>query len=213
MKKSTILAAACALSACAFGELMVKDGDTLAFLGDSITQQGQRNPDGYVNLVLRALEAEGVKVTAVKAGISGHKSNDMLKRLDKDVLSKKPRWMTLSCGVNDVWHQDKNRGVSLEDYQKNGASLPDATKQRREQELTDLQQRYQQYAQTADQEMSKAQSEKMQLISDKISKAIQEVGTSGGYVYVMDVTAGIPFINETISTDVTNQVKAKLGIK
>ncbi len=101
----------------------------------------------------------------------------------------------------------------LEDYQKNGASLPDATKQRREQELTDLQQRYQQYAQTADQEMSKAQSEKMQLISDKISKAIQEVGTSGGYVYVMDVTAGIPFINETISTDVTNQVKAKLGIK
>lgn len=100
-----------------------------------------------------------------------------------------------------------------EDYQKNGASLPDATKQRREQELTDLDQRLNQYAQTAQQEMDKARQEKMQAISDKIQKAIQEVGTSGGYVYIMDVTAGIPFINETLSTDVTNQVKTKLGIK
>ena len=125
MTKMTVFFAACAAATCAFGELMVKSGDTLAFLGDSITQQGQRNPDGYVNLVLRALEAEGVKMTAVKAGISGHKSNDMLKRLDKDVLSKKPRWMTLSCGVNDVWHQDKNRGVSLEDYKKNIAAILD----------------------------------------------------------------------------------------
>ena len=100
-----------------------------------------------------------------------------------------------------------------EDYQKNGASLPDATKQRREQELTDLDQRLNQYAQTASQEMDKARQEKMQAISEKINKAIQEVGTSGGYVYIMDVTAGIPFINESLSTDVTNQVKTKLGIK
>ena len=125
MKKTMILAAACALSACAFGELMVKDGDTLAFLGDSITQYGQQNRDGYVNLTLRALEEEGVNVKAVKAGISGHKSNDMLKRLDAQVLSKKPRWMTLSCGVNDVWHQDRNKGVLLEDYQKNITAILD----------------------------------------------------------------------------------------
>ena len=100
-----------------------------------------------------------------------------------------------------------------EDYQKNGASLPDATKQRREQELTDLQQRLQQYGQTAEQEMAKAEQEKLQAISEKVTKAIQEIGTAGGYVYIMDTSAGIPFINETISTDVTNQVKAKLGIK
>ena len=100
-----------------------------------------------------------------------------------------------------------------EDYQKNGASLPDATKQRREQELADLNQRLEQYAQVAEQDMAKARQDKMQLISDKIGKAIQEVGTAGGYVYIMDVTAGIPFINESISTDVTEQVKAKLGIK
>ena len=117
--RKTVFAAVCAMSACAFGEIMVKDGDTLAFLGDSITQRGQQNPEGYVNLTVRALASEGVNVKLVRAGVSGNKSNDMLGRLEKDVLAKKPRWMTLSCGVNDVWHQDRGRGVSLEDYKRN----------------------------------------------------------------------------------------------
>lgn len=124
--KKTVFAAACAFAACAFGEILVKDGDTLAFLGDSITQSGQKKADGYVNLTIRALAAEGVRVKPVKAGISGNKSNDMLARLNRDVLSKKPRWMTLSCGVNDVWHQDSNRGVLLEDYKANITKILDA---------------------------------------------------------------------------------------
>ena len=124
--KKTVFAAACAMAMCAFGEIMVKDGDTLAFLGDSITQFGQQNANGYVNLTIRALAAEGVKVKPVKAGISGHKSDNMLARLNRDVLSKNPRWMTLSCGVNDVWHQDRGNGVSLEDYKANITKILDA---------------------------------------------------------------------------------------
>ena len=126
--KKTVFVAACAMATCAFGEILVKDGDTLAFLGDSITQLGQQNTDGYVNLTIRALAADGVNVKPVKAGISGHKSNDMLKRLNRDVLSKKPRWMTLSCGVNDVWHQDfgEGKGVQLEDYKANITKILDA---------------------------------------------------------------------------------------
>ncbi|MDB6175676.1 MAG: hypothetical protein JWL59_4987 [Chthoniobacteraceae bacterium] len=98
-------------------ELLVKNGEKIAFLGDSITAQGASSPSGYVWLVMSGLEANGVKATAIGAGIGGHKSNDMLKRLENDVLSKKPDWMTLSCGVNDVWHGEK--GVPLEDYKKN----------------------------------------------------------------------------------------------
>jgi lysophospholipase L1-like esterase len=68
-----------------------------------------------VNLVVAGLAANGVKVTPIPAGISGHKSNQMLERLERDVLSKKPDWMTLSCGVNDVWHG--LQGVPLDDAQ------------------------------------------------------------------------------------------------
>ncbi|MBR4591204.1 MAG: OmpH family outer membrane protein [Bacteroidaceae bacterium] len=103
--------------------------------------------------------------------------------------------------------------TKLEDYQKNGSTLLDAMKQRREQELQDLNQRLEQYYQTSQQDIAKKQQEKMAEISEKVQKAIKEVGTSGGYVYVMDVTSGIPFINESLSTDVTTQVKTKLGLK
>ncbi|MEA3207219.1 MAG: acyl-CoA thioesterase [Chthoniobacter sp.] len=93
--------------------IAVKSGDKIAFLGDSITAGGWGNPAGYVHLVIAGLAANGVHAEAVPAGVSGHKSNQMLERLDRDVLSKKPQWMTLSCGVNDVWH-GKN-GVALDE--------------------------------------------------------------------------------------------------
>jgi lysophospholipase L1-like esterase len=97
----------------ASAEIAVKSGDKIAFLGDSITAGGWGNPAGYVRLVIAGLDANGIKAEAVPAGISGHKSDQMLARLEKDVLSKKPQWMTLSCGVNDVWHGKK--GVPLND--------------------------------------------------------------------------------------------------
>ncbi|MCX6358607.1 MAG: SGNH/GDSL hydrolase family protein [Armatimonadetes bacterium] len=101
---------------------------TIVCLGDSITQQGEA-PGGYVWLVRRALQAiypeQGIEV--VNAGISGHKSNDMLARFDRDVLAKKPDLVTISVGVNDVWHGfydnhplgDGPRGVPLADYRRN----------------------------------------------------------------------------------------------
>ena len=118
MKNAVILALLfSAASSHLHAEIPVKSGEKIAFLGDSITQQGNGGPGGYVQLVGSGLAANGVKVEIIGAGISGHKSNQMLERLDRDVLSKKPQWMTLSCGVNDVWHGAN--GVPLEDYKKN----------------------------------------------------------------------------------------------
>ena len=94
-------------------EIAVKSGEKIAFLGDSITAGGWGSPVGYVRLVIAGLAANGVQAEPVPAGIGGHKSNDMLARLERDVISKQPQWMTLSCGVNDVWHGKK--GVPLDD--------------------------------------------------------------------------------------------------
>jgi lysophospholipase L1-like esterase len=104
------------------GEIAVKEGQKIAFMGDSITQAGA-GPKGYVTLVIKGLEAAGAKTTAIPAGISGHKSNNMLERLDRDALSKKPDWMTLSCGVNDVWHGAN--GVPLDQYKINITKIVD----------------------------------------------------------------------------------------
>ena len=45
------------------------------------------------------------------------------------------------------------------------------------------------------------------------NQAIEEIGKTGGFVYIMDTTAGIPYISKTLSVDVTEQLKKKLGVK
>ena len=113
--------------------LAVKNGDKIAFLGDSITAGGVKEK-GYATLVMEALKSEGLDVSSVPAGKSGNRSNDMLARLDTDVISKKPQWLLLSCGVNDVWHFKLRlgartfQGVPLEDYKKNITAILDKAK-------------------------------------------------------------------------------------
>jgi lysophospholipase L1-like esterase len=103
-------------------EIPVKSGQKIAFLGDSITAGGLA-PLGYVSLTVAGLKANGIEAAAIGAGVSGHKSNDMLARLERDVLNRKPDWMTLSCGVNDVWHGA--RGVPLDQYKTNITAIVD----------------------------------------------------------------------------------------
>jgi lysophospholipase L1-like esterase len=104
--------------------MLLKSGEKIAFLGDSITAGGARK-NGYVTLTIEALNHEGLKLTHIPAGVGGNRSKDMLARLDASVLSKDPDWMVLSCGVNDVWHftltlgKRTFQGIPLEDYEKN----------------------------------------------------------------------------------------------
>lgn len=108
-------------------------------LGDSITQGGGR-PGGYVWQIERALGTlyPDRKIEIVNAGISGHKSTDMLARFQRDVLDKKPDLLTISVGINDIWHGFMPAGhhpagygprrVPLEDYRRNVESMIQAAR-------------------------------------------------------------------------------------
>ena len=100
-----------------------------------------------------------------------------------------------------------------EAFEKEQASLPDNIKQRRQQEIAEMQQKIQQSYQDNQQALQKASAEKMQAITSKVLEAIKSVGQAGGYVLINEVNAGIPYISTTLSTDVTAQVKTKLGLK
>ena len=100
------------------------------------------------------------------------------------------------------------------EYQQEQANLPKNIQERRQKELQDLNEKGLQFQQDAQQQLQQSWVKLMEPIAKKIDDAIKAVGQAGGYTYIFDLNAtNIPFVNETLSKDVTAEVKAKLGIK
>lgn len=99
----------------------LKKGDRIVFLGDSITAGGVR-PNGYVTLIKKKLteQHQDLGIEIIGAGISGNKVPDLQRRLDRDVLAKKPTIVVIYIGINDVWHGEKDpkRGTSKEQFEE-----------------------------------------------------------------------------------------------
>lgn len=100
------------------------------------------------------------------------------------------------------------------EYQQEQANLPKNIQERRQKELQELNEKGMQFQADAQQQLQKAYAEMMEPIYKKIDDAIKAVGQEGGYVYIFDLNrTDIPFVNESLSTDVTLAVKGKLGLK
>lgn len=98
-----------------------------------------------------------------------------------------------------------------DEYEKTQSTMNATKKQETETAIQQMIQKYQQAYQDNQQALQKAQQEKMAPITTKIMTAIKNVGKAGGYVYIMDVSSGIPYISETLSKDVTADVKAEMN--
>ena len=105
----------------------------------------------------------------------------------------------------------KELQTKAEKYEKEKATMNATMQQTTEQELQDMYTKIQQAFQDNQQKIQKASQEKMMPITTKIQNAIKAVGKAGGYVYIMDISAGIPYISETLSKDVSADVKAELN--
>jgi lysophospholipase L1-like esterase len=98
----------------------LKKGDKIVFLGDSITAGGV-GKNGYVTVIKNALNEKhkDLNIETVGAGISGNKVPDLQRRLEKDVLAKKPTIVVIYIGINDVWHgeSDPARGTPKDKFE------------------------------------------------------------------------------------------------
>lgn len=93
-------------------------------LGDSITKgirSGVRAEETFSAVLQEALQKEGLRLLVENLGIGGERTDQALKRLERNVLSLGPRLVTVMYGTNDSWvDAGKTEGRLTEDaYEAN----------------------------------------------------------------------------------------------
>ena len=112
------------------GGSRIRSREGIVFIGDSITRLGG-GKGGWIDMVLDGLKEKGVtNIVAYRAGWDGQTSGDMLARFEKLIIQPGVKWVSLSCGVNDVWGFDWQRGVMLSDYKRNVRRMLDIAAKR-----------------------------------------------------------------------------------
>lgn len=97
-------------------------------------------------------------------------------------------------------------------YQAQKATMTDAVRTAKESELNDLNKRFQDYQNTAQQQVEAKRNELGKPILDKARAAAAQVAKEKGYTYVFDSSA-TELIVSPPSDDLMADVKAKLGVK
>ncbi|MCC9602160.1 SGNH/GDSL hydrolase family protein [Stieleria sp. JC731] len=103
------------------GKAELSTGDTIVFLGDSITHQRlytQYIEDFFIT------RYPNIELNFHNAGIGGDRAWDALQRLDRDVLQQSPELVTILLGMNDGRYQPFNQEV-YDTYKQDMTTLLD----------------------------------------------------------------------------------------
>ena len=103
----------------------IEDGQTMLFIGDSITDCGRRGAEmplgsGYVRLFTELATARfpDRNIAYINKGIGGNRITDLKERWRDDVLFHKPDRLSIKIGINDLHSHLRNLqdGVSPEHF-------------------------------------------------------------------------------------------------
>ena len=139
-----------------------------------------------------------------------------------DVLQAMPEFKQMTT---DLQKQKESYSKALEgmygDYDKKQKDLqalsqdkgtPDPILESKIQELQDLQKRIQDFEGKVNDDLQKAQQEKLKPINEKYLKAVKEVAQANGYSYIIDIVQGSVAYYPEGQNDVTDLVMKKLGV-
>ena len=97
--------------------MLFEKGQTILFIGDSISDYERSRPvgEGLFNAWGRSYVADvgsllgcmypELQLRITNMGISGNQARDLEKRWETDVMERKPDWVSVLIGINDVWRQ------------------------------------------------------------------------------------------------------------
>lgn len=96
-------------------------------------------------------------------------------------------------------------------YQQKASTWTDTIRQSKEKELSDMDQRIQEFQQSIQLELQQQQNELLAPIYQKAQETVEKLAKEGGYMYVSDVTSFI-YVDDTQSVDLTPAARKLLNI-
>ncbi len=117
---------------------LIKQGDTVLFQGDSITDAGRDRSNGADLGRGYALMAAGwfnalfpeLGAKFLNRGISGNRVKDFQARWQQDCVDLQPDWVSIYIGINDCWRRyDREDPTSVETFAAGYRDLLERTSQ------------------------------------------------------------------------------------
>jgi len=106
----------------------------------------------------------------------------------------------------------KDLQTKMADFEALGDSVSEIKKNAKVAEIQDMQQRIQNYQQSANQQLQQKQTELLKPVFDKAEKAVADVAKEKGLIYVFDIGSKVVLYKSNESLDVLPLAKAKLGL-
>ena len=112
--------------------MKLRKNDVILFNGDSITDCGRDISDfhslsGYVQKIDSCLHEfhAGMNFEVFNRGVSGHRSCDLLTRIEGELKETKATVLSVLIGINDTWRRyDSNSWITTaEQYEKNLSAI------------------------------------------------------------------------------------------
>ncbi|MGK5739233.1 SGNH/GDSL hydrolase family protein [Micromonospora sp. URMC 103] len=108
--------------------MILRAGQRVVFIGDSITDCGRRDANapygnGYVSLVRAFVTARhpGLGLRWVNRGVSGDTVRHLAARWERDALGERPDWLSVMIGINDIWRRYRGpvaEAVPIDEYER-----------------------------------------------------------------------------------------------
>ena len=99
-------------------------------------------------------------------------------------------------------------------YLNDNKNLSEIVKQTKEQELSDMNSRIQEFQSNAQTQLQEKQTALFSLVYAKLDNAIKSTGKENDFLYIFDSSQGdLLYFDKTKSIDITALVKMKLGLK
>ena len=167
-----------------------------------------------IKIILSALFLTAVMQTQVNAQtkIGYIDMNHLIDQMPESITAKNVYvafQKQLTDQLNNMYAEIDTKNKT---YQVQKATMTDAVRLAKEGELSDLQNRIQEFTEKAKSELANKQAELSKPIVEKARQAALAVADEKGYTYLLDSSEGM-IMKAPAGDDLTIAVKSKLGIK